>query len=263
MRNDIVTASLVRFRHDEKTRSLFQYDYGIKLKFVDVDLPPFYEVHFSNSPEIGTAKTSIGDENGVLIPDEYLRTGSYVYAWLFVHTGNDDGETVYKITIPVRKRPEPSDEQPTPQEQSVIEQAIAALNVAIERTSASEQNAAESAETASQKASEASASATASANSASASEQSAQASASSASQSAQSATASANSASQSAQSASASAQSASESATSADRAEQAAAQAGYMFFYIDEHGDLIYQRTPNTQVDFYLHDGDLYVRASA
>ena len=44
-----------------------------------------------------------------------------------------------------------------------------------------------------------------------------------------------------------------------DKAEQAAAQAGYMFFYIDENGDLIYQRTPNTQVDFYLQDGDLYV----
>lgn len=44
-----------------------------------------------------------------------------------------------------------------------------------------------------------------------------------------------------------------------DKAEQAAAQAGYMFFYIDENGDLIYQHTPNTQVDFYLQDGDLYV----
>ena len=50
--------------------------------------------------------------------------------------------------------------------------------------------------------------------------------------------------------------------TSADRAEQAAKDAGYMFFYIDENGDLIYQRTSNVQVDFYLNDGDLYVRAS-
>lgn len=49
---------------------------------------------------------------------------------------------------------------------------------------------------------------------------------------------------------------------SADRAEQSAAQAGYMFFYIDENGDLIYQRTSNTEVDFYLDDGDLYARAN-
>lgn len=47
----------------------------------------------------------------------------------------------------------------------------------------------------------------------------------------------------------------------ADRAEQASANAGYMFFYINDDGDLIYQRTPNTQVDFYLQDGDLYVEA--
>lgn len=49
----------------------------------------------------------------------------------------------------------------------------------------------------------------------------------------------------------------------AGRAEQASANAGYMFFYINEDGDLIYQRTPNTQVDFYLQDGDLYVEVTA
>ena len=42
---------------------------------------------------------------------------------------------------------------------------------------------------------------------------------------------------------------------------QATMNAGYMYFYIDEHGDLIYQRTSNTEVDFYLLDGDLYVKA--
>lgn len=52
-------------------------------------------------------------------------------------------------------------------------------------------------------------------------------------------------------------------AVSADRAEQAAGQSGYMFFYIDENGDLHYQRTANVNVDFYLKDGDLYVRAES
>ena len=50
--------------------------------------------------------------------------------------------------------------------------------------------------------------------------------------------------------------------TSADRAEQAAQNAGYMFFNIDENGDLIYQRTENVDVDFYLEDGDLFVEAT-
>lgn len=55
----------------------------------------------------------------------------------------------------------------------------------------------------------------------------------------------------------------------ADRAEQAAVNAGYMFFYIDNdptsetYGHLIYQRTSNTQVDFYLQNGNLFVEAAA
>lgn len=51
-------------------------------------------------------------------------------------------------------------------------------------------------------------------------------------------------------------------AESADRAEQAAGQSGYMFFHIDENGHLIYERTDNVDVDFYLLNGHLYVRAA-
>lgn len=47
----------------------------------------------------------------------------------------------------------------------------------------------------------------------------------------------------------------------ANRAEQAAGTAGYMFFEIDGNGDLIFSRTSNVNVDFYLDDGDLYVEA--
>lgn len=50
---------------------------------------------------------------------------------------------------------------------------------------------------------------------------------------------------------------------SAELAEQASANAGYMFFHIDENGHLIYERTSNTQVDFYLSNGHLYVEAIA
>lgn len=51
-----------------------------------------------------------------------------------------------------------------------------------------------------------------------------------------------------------------EAEASADRAEQAAATAGYMYFYIDDRGHLIYSRTDNTEVDFYLENGHLYVK---
>ena len=47
-------------------------------------------------------------------------------------------------------------------------------------------------------------------------------------------------------------------AASADRAEQAAVTAGYMDFYIDEDGHLIYQRTETLEdVDFELENGRL------
>ena len=48
----------------------------------------------------------------------------------------------------------------------------------------------------------------------------------------------------------------------ADRAEQAAGQAGYMFVEVDERGHLILTRTENTNVDFYLSNGHLYVEAA-
>ena len=47
----------------------------------------------------------------------------------------------------------------------------------------------------------------------------------------------------------------------AERADQSAARAGYMFFYIDALGRVVYQRTSNVLVDFYLHEGELYVKA--
>lgn len=241
---------------------LYQYDYGQFLKFEGLDLPDAYEVHFSDTlRDDGTAKTQIGTttEEGVssvLIPDEYLTTGKYVYAFIYLHSTEDDGETEYVVTIPVQKRPAIDPTPVTPEEQSVITQAIAALQSAVEKTEDLSDQAEESAETASNKATEASQSALEAEQSASSALESANNAAISESLAAESA----ESAEQSATSAQASAESAYEDA---ERAEQAAANAGYMFFYIDSNGDLIYQRTSTTQVDFYLDDGDLFVRANA
>lgn len=128
-----------------KTRKLYQWDYGQVLQFAGLDLPVAYTVHFSNQP-LGEAKTSIGDEDGVLIPDEYLTTGLPVYAWLYLHTGDSDGETRYVAEIPVEKRAQPVDEPPTPVQQSAIDQAIAALNSAVEQTAQDVESADESAQ---------------------------------------------------------------------------------------------------------------------
>lgn len=45
---------------------------------------------------------------------------------------------------------------------------------------------------------------------------------------------------------------------SAERAEQAAANAGYLWFFIED-GKLYMERTPNTQVTFFMDQGKLYV----
>ena len=252
--------SIVKFTYGMGTADpLWQWDYGQILQFPDLDLPEAYEVHFSNQRDIGTAKTAIGNADGVLIPDEYLTTGEDLHVWIFLHAGLEDGESEYYTRIKVKRRPESTNEQPTPEEQSVITQAIAALNKAVEETAAD--------------AAAADASAQASAQSASESAQSASdaaASAQSADESAQAASESETNAASSAQSASASALAAAQSATeakdsedaaerSAELAEQAAAKSGYLHFEIID-GDLIMTRTPNTQVTFYLDDGDLYLK---
>jgi hypothetical protein len=107
------------------------------LVFRGIELPENYEVHFSNRDVSGESKAMLGNADGVAIPDEYLLTGNNVYAWVFLHDTADDGETVYKVTIPVAKRAEPSDSEPTPVQQDIITQAIALLNTAVESASTS------------------------------------------------------------------------------------------------------------------------------
>lgn len=110
---------------------LWQYDYGQILEINGLDLPATYQVHFCNCSDSQTI-TVLGNADGVLIPDNLLQTGKTVIAYIYLHTGADDGETEYKITIPVRSRPAPSDIPPTPEQQSALDEAIAALNSAVE-----------------------------------------------------------------------------------------------------------------------------------
>lgn len=116
-----------------RTAPLYQYDYGQQLQFTDVDLPSYTEVHFSNS-DTGDAIVMLATDGLVSIPDDLLRTGKAVFAWVFVHSGDSDGETIYRVSIPVLIRAKPTEETPTPTQQTIIEQAIAELNATIEAT---------------------------------------------------------------------------------------------------------------------------------
>ena len=128
---NIVKAIIGKNGKEVKTAPLYQYDYGQILKIEGITLPNTYQVHFSNDPT-GTSTTSVGNAEGVEIPDVYLTSGDSVYAWLYLHTGEDDGETVLKIEIPVRRRAEITNQTPTPQQQSEIDQLIGELNEAVD-----------------------------------------------------------------------------------------------------------------------------------
>ena len=229
--------------------SEYRLNSGMYLKFVDIDLPESYQVHFANRQK-GASFESIGNADGVRIPDNVWTSTEPIFAWVYLHPTNDSAVTKYEARIIKKARADlPSGVTPTPYEQTVIDEAISALNTAVEKTSADAEQTAADAETASQAAqtaTEAKDTAVEASTSAARSEQNAETSATNAAESESSA-----------------ATSATNAFNSADRAEQAAQNAGYMFFDIDENGDLIYERTTSVDVDFSIEDGDLYVEAIA
>lgn len=122
MRNNIITATAGDSLYI-KTEQAFQYDYGLRLVIDGVQLPEEYEVHFSNTGK-KVSKTVTGDSTGVLVPDEYLRDGENIHAWIYLHTGEEDGETVYHIEIPVISRAAIGEEELTPIEHDIIKRTI-------------------------------------------------------------------------------------------------------------------------------------------
>lgn len=108
----------------------WQYNHGQKLQFMGVELPPYYEVHFSNSIN-GEAKKQLGDSSGVLIPFEYFQPGKSIYAWIYI-TDNDSGITQRQVEIPIHKKAICTDKEPTPEQSDIIEEAIGALNSALD-----------------------------------------------------------------------------------------------------------------------------------
>ena len=120
----------------EEEEGLVQYDYGQYLIFEDIELPDSYTVHFGNEKEDGLSKPMVGDANGVEIPPEYIETGLPVWAWVFMHETELDGETEYIVKIPVKRRSRPTNYAPTQIQQSAIDQAIAALNAGATRAAA-------------------------------------------------------------------------------------------------------------------------------
>ena len=119
-------------RMETQTATVYQYNHGMILQPVGIDLPETYRVDFANSIR-DTSKSSVGTSEGVLIPYEYFVPGSSIHVWI-VLLGDQYAITRYHITIPVSIRATPTDEEPSPEEQSYIDQALAALNNAVAQT---------------------------------------------------------------------------------------------------------------------------------
>ena len=132
MRGNIVHMSLNADDMNWSAEKLYQYDYGQKLVFDGAELPESYEVYFSNNRN--KSKPMIGDAGGVAIPDEFLKTGEDIYVWVFLHAGENDGETEFRGVIPVMRRTAVSPEEITPEQQSVITETLAALSAALAQT---------------------------------------------------------------------------------------------------------------------------------
>ena len=55
MATDNIVQAVFTCGRTTKTRPLYQWDYGIILKFEGIELPPAYTVHFSNQNTNGEA----------------------------------------------------------------------------------------------------------------------------------------------------------------------------------------------------------------
>lgn len=131
MRDNIIHATYASGCGYAIAETLIQYDYGQILELEGFGLPSAFQVDFSVDPDGGNAVTVIGQNDRVEIPDALLQGDVNIYAFIRVHTGDDDGETVYVVQIPVMGRPQIPSATPTPEQQGAIDSAIAALNAAV------------------------------------------------------------------------------------------------------------------------------------
>lgn len=138
MRDYIITAHAGEKTYI-KTDPAFQYDYGLKLVIDGTELPEEYEVQFGNTNSAAN-KTVVGGADGVMIPDEYLRNGEDIHAYVFLHTNEDDGFSVYHIHIPVIGRAAIDEEEITPVEHRLIDEALEKLAEAVEETDSNVRN---------------------------------------------------------------------------------------------------------------------------
>lgn len=249
--------TIATFLNNEKsiwTEPLTRIDYGQYLQIEGLELPISFEVHFSlNGEEALPMIGSFADGVGVVqIPDELLQESGKLAAYIYLHTGENDGETVYTIQTRIAPRPGVSPSEPTPVQQDIVTQAIAALQSAVEITDENVETTNENVRITRSYRNEAESFKNA-ANTAAYNAETSECNAKNSEINA------ADSESKAHRYRNESEGFRDESEHYANLAEQCAKDAGYLWFYI-ERGKLYMERTENTEVTFYMENGKLYVK---
>lgn len=128
--SEIIQAVFTSSKTFVKTDPQWRYNKGQKLQVFGLDLPEYFEAHFSNEID-GPAKSVIGQDGLVSIPPEYFIPGGNIYCWLYIQEG-EAHITKCQVRIPLYEKGELTDEEPTPEQQSALDEAIDALNDAVD-----------------------------------------------------------------------------------------------------------------------------------
>lgn len=118
-----------------KASGLWQYDYGQTLSIEGLSLSKIVEVHFSLDDKSGDSITRIGlTENGITtvhIPDTLLEnddTASNYNIYAFIYIADSiEGNTEYRITMPVKARPKPNVSESS-EDPGMFHEVIGAVN---------------------------------------------------------------------------------------------------------------------------------------
>ncbi len=137
----------------KKVTGLWQWDYGQVLRIQGLNLPKAVEIHFSLQESGGEAKKRVGfTKDGVtdvVIPESMLENeeslGNYdIFAFIYL-ADDTNGQTEYKICMPVKARPKP-EAFDKPEDEEIFREAITAVRESTERAESAEQKAAQHAE---------------------------------------------------------------------------------------------------------------------
>lgn len=118
-----------------------QWDYGQILRIQGLKLNPFVDFHFSLQEYNGTSVSRVGvTKDGVtdvVVPDSFLEnegvSGEFYYVYVFIYvTGEDFGQTEYKIKLRVETRPKP-EVRDTPEGQGAFAEAMRVVNESANR----------------------------------------------------------------------------------------------------------------------------------